>query len=129
MKKILLITAFPPNNKTAGQNYTKNLILDLSEKFIIDIISFKYSDHEFYNFNKKNISYVKIIKNNTITKILNALKIPFLFPLFTTRFSFKVLFYILKNARQYDYIYLDFSQVFIYGLFIKNTLGEKFPLS
>ncbi|TDT67879.1 glycosyltransferase involved in cell wall biosynthesis [Hypnocyclicus thermotrophus] len=122
MKKILLVTAFPPNNKTAGQNYTKNLIKELSKENIIDIVSFSYKKHDFFDFNNKNVSYKKIIKNNIFTKIMGSFKFLLLFPFFTSRFSFRVLIYILKNLNEYDYIYLDFSQVFIYGLFIKNKI-------
>lgn len=121
MKKLLLITAFPPNNRTAGQNYTKNLIIDLEKnEYNVDIVYFSYEEHEAYSFESEKIKYLFKIKNNRYKKILNVSKFFFIFPFFTSRFSFKLLMYIYKNRKNYDLIYLDFSQVFIYGLFMPN---------
>ena len=41
MKKILLISAFVPSRKTAGQNYTRQLIEDLSGRYEVDLICFR----------------------------------------------------------------------------------------
>jgi glycosyltransferase involved in cell wall biosynthesis len=127
MKKILFITAFPPNNQTAGQNYSKNLVKDLSEKYRVDIIGFEYENHEFYDFDSNNIEYIMKVKNGFWNKITGILKMPIFFPIFTVRFSYKVLYYIIKNRFEYDYFYFDFSQVFIYSIFLKKE--KKFLMS
>lgn len=119
MKKILFVTAFPPNDQTAGQNYTKNLIYNLGKSnHKVDIIYFSYEDHKPHNFENENISYIKKIKSTPPIKIYNSIKIFLMFPFFSTRFSFKLLYYIYKYSGNYDFIYLDFSQTFLYGLFI-----------
>jgi hypothetical protein len=46
MNRILFITAFPPNRKTAGQNYSKELLNSLKDTFDIDLISFSYPNHD-----------------------------------------------------------------------------------
>ena len=44
--KILFITAFPPNQKTAGQDYTRRLILDLVDKGnAISLFYTEYPNH------------------------------------------------------------------------------------
>ena len=44
--KILFISAFPPNQKTAGQDYTRRLILDLLDKgHTVSIIYAEYPNH------------------------------------------------------------------------------------
>lgn len=122
MKKILFITAFPPNNQTAGQNYTKKLIEKLAKgEYKVDIICFSYKNHETYDFGNKDIKYIKIVKNSSIIKIMNSIKIFLVFSFFSTRFSFKVLKYIHEHNEEYEFIYLDFSQTFLYGLFIPKT--------
>jgi hypothetical protein len=126
MKKFLFITAFPVNNRTAGQNYTKNLIKELSDNYLIDIINFEYEEHENTQFSN-NIQYIKKVKNSKLTKLLNIIKVPFIHPFFTSRFSLKILLYILNNRNKYDYIYFDFSQSFLYSLFIKNK--DKFLMT
>jgi len=119
MKKILFITPFQISNKTAGQNYTKNLIKDLSKDYLIDIINFKPKENSNIDFNE-NVNYIKSVRTNNFFKLLNVLKFPLLHPFFTSRFSYNVLFYLLKNQEKYDFFYFDFSQTFIYSLFIHS---------
>ena len=46
MIRILYITAFPPNQKTAGQDYSRRLILDLIKKGnVVDLIYVDYPKH------------------------------------------------------------------------------------
>lgn len=128
MKPILIITAFPPNNKTAGQNYTQNLISDLSNNgYIIDIVYFSYDNHKVYEFKNKNVNYIFSINSTKIKKISNAILLFFIFPFFSVRFSLKLVRYIIKNQKKYDIVYLDFSQVFIYGLLLKSS--KKFLMA
>ncbi len=118
MKSILFITAFPPNQQTAGQNYTRNLLNDLAESNAVDLIYFDYVAH------KVQIApAVRILRRYSATKIskfFSALKIPFIHPFFTCRFHYRLLVYLFTNASNYDILYLDFSQMFIYSLFVRH---------
>lgn len=115
MKKILFLTAFPPNTKTAGQNYSKNLIEDLSSEFSIDLVSFTYPKHSIELKSSGNIE-TTLIKTSALAKIFNNLILFFLHPLFTGRFDFLKLIQIKKKIDAADVVYLDFSQVFLYSL-------------
>lgn len=118
-KKVLFITTFPPNNLTAGQSNTNTVIDDLySKNYDIDIITFSFSNHTLdrqYRFGK-----IQIINNKRVTKYLYTFFLFFFFPFYTTRFSFRILFFLLNKRNSYDAIYLDYSQVFIYSMFIKS---------
>lgn len=116
MKKILYITAFPINNKTAGQNYSKQLIEKLGNNFKIDIIYCSYKEHLFYNFDNDNVKIIRKMKVNVLTKILGAIQCPIIHPFFTSRFNLKTYLHIIRIKNRYDYLYFDFSQVFIYGM-------------
>ena len=43
--KLLIISAFPPNQMTAGQDYTRRMILDLIEKHQVFLIYADYPKH------------------------------------------------------------------------------------
>lgn len=116
---MLFITAFPPNRKTAGQNYSKELLSSLMDRFEIDLISFSYPSHTIEVNNKINI--LKIYNVSKISKLIGWLQIPFVHPFFAFRFRIDLLIYLLRNAKNYNFIYFDFSQVFVYSLFIKHS--------
>lgn len=114
MKKILFISAFPPSTTGAGQKYTFNLINDLRNHHKVDLYFFenKYCECK--------IEYSGKIENTFFLKILRCLQLPFLHPFFTARFSLKVLRQIQRISNHYDVLYFDFSQVFIYALFVHH---------
>jgi glycosyltransferase involved in cell wall biosynthesis len=119
MKRILFITAFPPNRLTAGQNYTKELLNVLSVEYEIDLIYFTYPSHGIEVNSKINI--LKKINVSKFSKGYSLLHLPILHPFFILRFRFRLLLFCIKNRKKYDFLYFDFSQVFIYSMFIKNT--------
>jgi len=118
MKKILYISAFPPNKMTAGQNYSRELLNELSAKYNVDIIYFSYPSHHLKISDK--IKVIKEVRISNFIKIINSLFLFFLHPFFTRRFNVNVLRIIKRNALHYDILYFDFSQVFIYSLFVKH---------
>lgn len=118
MKRLLIITAFPPNKNTAGQNYTRNLISDLSNDFLVDVVYWHYPNHEIIH--DPNVNSYYCIKPIWLNRLLGYLLL--LFPLFSRRFSYKSLKYIRSIAKEYDALYFDFSQLFVYSLFIKHPL-------
>lgn len=118
MKKILILTSFPPTKKTAGQNFSRQLIVNLSKKAEIDLVYFSYEDHEIETIS--NINFIKKIKNNFLSKIVNVLLCPFVHPFFSSRFNLVVLFWLLRNKNYYDIILFDFTQIHLYSYFIKH---------
>ncbi|MBQ3608553.1 MAG: glycosyltransferase family 4 protein [Bacteroidaceae bacterium] len=122
MKKILFITPFTPSNKDAGANYTKQLLENLSQNNQIDLIYFRYKFDELYNAPNPNVKIVRYINNSLLYKLVNIILFPLLFPLFTVRFNWMLLYQLksLIKKETYDYIYFDFSQTFLYAYFIKH---------
>jgi hypothetical protein len=121
MKKILFLTPFEPSQNTGGQNFTRMLLNDLSRFNQIDIVMFLNCKVDF-ELPRNNVRILKTFYVNQTTKLLNALMLPFFFPFFSVRFNLFYLYTILNlnRKKKYDYIYLDYSQLFIYGLFLKS---------
>mgnify|MGYP000946651513 CR=1 FL=1 len=113
--KILIITAFPPNENTAGQDYTRRMIYELLNKNVmVDLIYAEYKNHTITL--PSNIKILKQIKPS----IFNCLNLLTFHPFFTRRFKKNIVNYINNIASNYDVIYFDFSQVHIYSLYIKH---------
>lgn len=119
MKKMLFITAFPPNRLTAGQNYSKELLNNLSRKFDTDLICFSYPNHKVEV--DPAINLVKNYQTTQWNKLLGWLCMPLFHPFFVLRFRIDLLVYLIRNARKYQVVYFDFSQVFVYALFVKSA--------
>lgn len=122
MKKILFITPFPPSTLGAGVNYTRQLLEELSQSFKIDLIYFRSKEDSFYTPPNTNVRVKKIFEISKLRKILSVIFLPFLFPLFTAKFSFSYLANIrsIINNGKFDIIYFDFSQMFLYAKFIQS---------
>lgn len=116
---ILFITAFPPNNITAGQNYSTHLLNDLSKDYNIDVVYWKYKEHSVCLPTNVKILHEYFVNSKKKTILFSFLFL--LFPFFTTRFNVHALKQIRKLANNYDYLYFDFSQIFIYSLFVKHS--------
>lgn len=122
MGKILFISSFVPCDKTAGQNYTRLLLGDLLKEHTIDLICFDSFRHQLdYNL-QSSCRNVKIYKVTKLSRFLGFLQMPFFHPFFQSRFNILIACKIRKliKKEQYDWIYLDFSQSFVYGLLIGN---------
>ena len=113
--KILFITAFPPCQKTAGQDYTRRLILDLIEKgHEVSLIYAEYPAHSV-----ELSASVKIL-GTILPSFKNCIKKTRYHPFFTKRFDEKILNLIQAVASDFDMLYFDFSQVHLYSLFIEH---------
>lgn len=114
MKKLLYITAFPPNNKSGGQFFSMNTLKDLSKSFDIDLFYFSYPNHE--------CSVKDIVKSSTelYSSLKNCLQKPFMYPLFTKRFSPTILKQLQNIAAKYDVLYFDYTQVALYSTYINH---------
>lgn len=116
--RILYISAFPPNRKTAGQNYSRLLINDLIGEHDLSLFYFTYPGHSLDI--TERVRDVTPFKLSIINKIANIFLLSIIFPLFSGRFNIACLYKLRKIAKSYDLVYFDFSQVFIYSLFIKH---------
>ena len=116
-KSILMITAFPPCSRTAGQNYTKRVIEELVRSdYDVSLISFEYPGHAMVVTDTVHI--LKVCRPN----MLNCIKHITYHPFFTKRYDSKLVRYIQKISNMYDLVYFDFSQVMIYSIFLKHPL-------
>lgn len=114
MLKILFVTAFPPNTKTAGQNYSRQLLEDLSSDYDVEVCYWGYPEHDVELSEKIKCSEMPIdrfLRNRMLLKY---------FPIFSKRYSKRALHILRKKAENADILYFDFSQVFIYSKFINH---------
>ena len=115
INSILFISAFPPCQATAGQDYSRRLIEDLVKKGIhIDLVYAEYPGHKPEIPDSVNVLY-KIVPS-----LKNCIKQPTAHPFFSKRYDPGALECIRKCASNYDMLYFDFSQVHIYSTFIKH---------
>lgn len=119
MKKILFLTAYPINNKTAGQNYTLQLLNELSYDNVIDVIYWNYPNHTTIIHNE-NINIIGQYNTNNAFKTFFHSITKILFPLFIVRYNKDIKKWIQHHSHNYDIIYFDFSQTFIYSKYIKE---------
>lgn len=113
--KILFITAFPPNQKTAGQDYTCRLLKDFIERgHNISLIYFTFPGHSI------DISPKITVLKCASPSVKNILNAPAFFPFFSKRFDMSVLHFINSVKESFDLLYFDFSQVHIYSYFINH---------
>lgn len=122
MKKILFITPYVPSLRAGGEKFTLELLEDLSKSFKVDLVYYKYKWDKDYIPPSDNIRVRKILHNSTLVKLCNCIKFPVFHPIFTIRFSWKLLRFLRKLDKEehYDYLYLDHSQMMLYSLFFKH---------
>ena len=112
---ILFITAFPPNQKTAGQDYSRRLLDDLASRgHKISLIYAEYPSHEV-----ELSPQIEVLAKIT-PSLKNCKNLPLLNPFFTKRFDKNILSLIQKIASDFDMLYFDFSQVHVYSLFVEH---------
>lgn len=113
--KILIITAFPPNQKTAGQDYTRRLICELVARGVqVDIIYANYPGHDVELPDQVNV--LKII----YPSMIKCVKKLYVHPFFTKRYDSNVCKYLQSIANNYSIVYFDFSQVHIYAKYVMH---------
>lgn len=112
---ILFITAFPPNRRTAGQDYTRRLLDDLAGRgHSVSLVYASYPGHEAELDGR--ISVLSVIRPS----LKNCLNHPQFHPFFTRRLDRTVLSLIQSSAPRFDMLYFDFSQVHLYSLFVSH---------
>lgn len=111
----LFISAFPPNQKTAGQDYSRRLLNDLVQKgYPVSLVYAEYPGHEV-----ELDPRIKILASFT-PRIQNCACHPSVHPFFTRRFDDSVLGLLKSRASEFDVLYFDFSQVHLYACFIDH---------
>jgi glycosyltransferase involved in cell wall biosynthesis len=122
MKRILFLTPHVPNQNAGGANFTRLLLDDLSKDNLIDVIYFYYKGEILYRPSNNNIKVLLEIQNSLWLKLKNALTYPILHPLYTVRFSRGLLNFVINQCTKvkYDLVYLDHSQMFLYGTYLEG---------
>lgn len=120
--KILFITAFNPSKNAAGNNYTRQLVDYVGVKNQVDLIIFRNPEKNFYTPTSPNIRVLRYVTLSKAKRICSWLMLPLLAPAFSTRFNWLYVKYIRKTAQNgnYDFIYFDFSQTFVYAHFLSH---------
>ena len=123
MKRILFLTPYVPSSRAGGENFTRLLLEKLSVNNKIDLIYYRYGDDPVYKCPNDNIRVMKEIINSTVVKLKHTLLYPTMHPIFTIRFDRGLLAYVkqLMAENKYDLLYLDHSQMFLYGKYFPEV--------
>lgn len=123
MKKILFLTPFVPSNRAGGENFTRLLLEQLSFNNKIDLLYYRYADDPIYEAPNENVKVVKEVVNSMFVKLKNSLMHPTMHPIFTIRFNKRILTFVknLFDKNHYDVLYLDHTQMALYGKFFPSV--------
>ena len=121
--RILFLTPYVPSDRAGGEKFTKLLLEDLSKENQVDLVYYKYSFDKEYVCPNENVRVLKVCKNSTLVKLWNSVKHPTLHPTFSIRFSYRLLRFLKKAWKQnsYDLLYLDHSQMLLYGKYFPDA--------
>lgn len=118
-KNILIVTAYPVNNLTAGQGNINIITDDLIAKgYNVSLVCFSYPEHAIER--KERFKEILYINQGRPQRYLYMLLLAFFFPLYTARFSLRALQFIRAREKTSSLIYLDYAQVYIYAMFIQD---------
>lgn len=128
MKKILFLTAFPPNKNTGGGKNTLGILDQLSTSHNVDIIYWQAAKDDAVTLNNENIQVKKVFTLTKTKKIFNVLTLIIINRFFSIRFSLFDLFKIrgIVSDEKYDLIIFDHSQIFLYGWFLDKSVSKAF---
>jgi hypothetical protein len=118
-RSILVLSAYPFTNETAGQRNTNSVINDLiAIGYEVSAICFSYPNHESQDIQR--FTRLKTISRNRFQSYIYSFICFFIYPLYTRRLSLRVAYFLLRHQSEFKYIYLDYSQTFIYSSFIRD---------
>ena len=114
MNRILFITPYVPRESNAGAAYSKQLLEELAKYFIVDVVYFRQDVTCDYLPQNPNINVIAVYAINKWSRIRGFLCLPWLFPIFTCRFSLPIFRKLKKRLEEVEYeiLYFDFSQTF-----------------
>jgi glycosyltransferase involved in cell wall biosynthesis len=120
MNKVLFISSFFPSSKTAGQAYSLRLIEHLSKNNSkVDIFAF-YNTYQESDFKKSNLNYIYSEKLSLVNRFINFCNCLFVHPALSSRFSILKLIKLRKIINDYDVVYFDYTQSFLYSIFLNH---------
>lgn len=109
--KILLVTAFGPGKENGGSLVTTG---------ITDALKRRGADVQVITFANSSDKGVSSVSTSVFRRLIGLILFPYFHPLFTGRLSLRVFKRLLKNRKSPELILLNFSQVFIYSLFLRK---------
>lgn len=114
MKKVLLVAPYNLTRKEVGGAFTYQFCERLSDTCALDVIIYQYKDDVLDKPDKQNLNVICAQQINKTDKIISWLQKPKYHPLFTSRYSKKMIRYIRKKIEEnvYDYVVFDYSQTF-----------------
>lgn len=121
-EKVLIFTAFVPNEAAAGEKNSLLMIKDLSQYFDVDIAYFKYGWQDEYKPKGDNVKVLKVFKNSLEIKVMNAIMHPFFYPIFTIRYNRSIKKWLQKQVDKEEYtaIVFEHSQMLLYARRLKT---------
>lgn len=122
-KKILFITPFAPSNIGAAMKFTKKTIEELANSYYVDLIYFKAEGESDYIPENNNIKVIESFKVDNKGRFLSVFQRPWLYPIFSVRYKKELAKRLRSFAKkkEYDLVFLDHSQSFIYGSIFKDV--------
>lgn len=122
MKRILFLTPHLPSLRAGGEKFTYLLLNELSKNHVVDLIYYKYNEDPCYIVPNHNVNVLRIMKNSIRIKLYHALQHPMTHPIFSVRFDYELLKYLQHKLLivDYDLLYLDHSQMFMYGKYFPD---------
>lgn len=125
-EKVLFITAYVPHKAAAGEKNTMIMLNDLASQYDVDLIYYKYDYDKVYQPERPNVKPIKIVKNSTAVKIKGILSYPFIHPVYSIRFNWKLCREISKLVKENHYkaVLLNHSNVFLFGKYIDKSMPK-----
>ena len=124
--KVLFMTAYVPHKAAAGEKNTMIMLNDLASYFDVDLIYYKYDYDNTYQPERDNVKVVGVLKNSKWVKIRNILNFPFVYPVFSIRFSWCLLRKVrkLQDENHYKAIVFNHSNMFLYAKFLNREVPK-----
>lgn len=128
MKKILFLTPHVPSDMAGGAKFTKSLLRELGKHYSVDLIYFRYPNDVYFE-STEGVTTLRIVRNNSILKILRCLFCIIYHPIFSVRYSMSLIDYLKKiDLSSYEVVFLDHSQMFVFARFF-NKIKEIVMMS
>ena len=114
MKKILLVTPYNLTKKEVGGAFTYQFVDRIADNCIIDVILYQYKGDIIDAPQKDNLRILRVNLISKLDRYLSWIQCPIYHPLFTSRYSWRMIYYIRKKIKEemYDYLVFDYSQTF-----------------
>ena len=114
MKRVLLVTPYNLTRNEVGGAFTYQFSDKIADSCKLDVILYQYKDDIVDKPEKSNIEVICAKRISKIDKYVSWFQCPFYHPLFTSRYSRKMIHFIcdMIEKNKYDYLVFDYSQTF-----------------